>query len=423
MSNPEVLYCPTEKIKEAAQQFPTPFFLYKEDRLRENVQRLKSAFTKYFPDFELLYAVKANPNPEVLKILIEEGCGFDTSSYAEAYLAEKLNAKGMHTSSYTSVEDLKKVLEGSLILNVDDASMLPTVKKIQDEKGEAMPETLAFRVNPGLGQGGAESLVFAGPDAKYGIPHEDAAAAYKQAQEMGVKNFGIHMMTGSNVLENEYFPMIFEKLLRIIGKIKEDTGIEIDFMNIGGGFGVPYRPESKSLNLEEIAKNIHELMTKLCPEIGITQPRLMAEPGRYIGADMGFLVGEVIVIKDGYKKFIGIDASSNDMPRPSIYDAYHHATLIPRNRDESSQALETVSIVGSICENSDQFAKDRSMPPAQIGDLMAIHNCGAHAHAMGHNYNGKLRHAEILWQSDGSFRQIRRAETLEDFFATLTSEL
>lgn len=419
--NPEVIYYPKEAVLKAVEKFETPFFLYSEKRIRENCRKFKGAFDKYFSgkdghNFWPLYAVKANSNPQVLKIIIDEGFDFDASSETEIWLAEKLGAGGMFTGNYNPASELKMAKDAGLIVNLDDESMLDFFEEGTIE----IPETIAFRINPGVGNSTIKSAILAGPDAKYGVPFEKAAEAYARAKSLGVKKFGIHMMTGSNVPieEQDYFANIVRKLFDVVADIKAKTGIEIELMNIGGGFGVPYRPEQKSLDIERLAQSVREAFDEKCKEHGLKEPRLMAEPGRYIVADAGWLVSKVVVIKDSYKKFVGIDASSNDMPRPSIYGAYHHVTVIPhatggRSGDENSRHLETVSIVGSICENNDQLAQDRELPVCKRGDIVVIHNCGGHAFSMGHNYNGRLRHAEYLLDLNEEFRQIRKPETAE----------
>lgn len=406
--NPEVTYYPKKGVEKAVEKFPTPFFLYEESKLRENCQRFREAFRKFFPDFEPLFAVKANPNPEILKIIHDEGFGGDCASESEAWICEKLGMKGMYTGNYTTEKEFEFVLEKDLILNLDDVSMLPTVAKL------GMPETLSFRVNPGVGKATLESNVFAGPDAKYGVPFEKAPEAYRRAKELGVKHFGIHMMTGSNVPmeERDYFEKIVEKLFEIIAAVRDEVGIEIEFINIGGGFGVPYKPEEESLDIEEVAKSVRGAFDRSCAKYGLREPKLMAEPGRWISANMGWLVTKVSVIKDSYKKFVGVDVSSNDMPRPAIYGAYHHISVV----DAEEREMENVNVVGRLCENSDQFAKDRSLPACEVGDTIVIHNCGGHARSMGHNYNGRPRNAEYLLEMDGNLRQIRKAETIEDLF-------
>lgn len=410
MMNPDVIYYPRKEILRAAEQFATPFFLYKEERIRENCRKFRDAFRQYFPDFQVLYAIKANANPQLMQIVIEEGFEFDASSEAEVYLANQLKIGGMYTGNYTPVSTLKYAQENGFLLNLDDITNIPMLSEI------GVPELVSLRINPGMGKSVEKSNVFAGPDAKYGIPFEQAADAYMELQKLGVKRFGIHMMTGSNVplTEKLYFAEIVEKLLEVVADIKAKTGIEIEFLNMGGGFGVPYRPEAESLNIDELAKSVRAAFDKQCAKYNIKEPKLLAEPGRYITADAGWLVAKIEVIKDAYKKFLGIDASSSDMPRPSIYDAYHHVSII-----NDSQEEEMVSVVGTICENNDQLAKDRLLPKAKIGDIVVIHGCGAHAYSMGHNYNGKLRSAEYLLKTDGSFQQIRRAETFADLYATL----
>jgi len=405
--NEEVIYFPEKGVRAAIEKFETPFFLYEESKLRSNLQTFRDSFVKYFPDFRPLYAVKANPNPEILKIVADEGFGADCSSESETWICRKLEIEGMYTGNYTTRDEFKEVMGDDMIVNLDDISMIETVADL------GMPEMISFRINPGVGNG---DFVTAGPDAKYGVPFEKAPEAYKLAKAAGAKKFGIHMMTGSNVptSEKNYFADLVEKLFEIVADVKNQTGIEIEVMNIGGGFGVPYNPEEKSLNIEELAESIRSSFDKSVEKYGVKEPRLMAEPGRWIGANAGWLVSKVHVTKDSYKKFVGIDASANDMPRPSIYGAYHHLSVL----DGEGRDRETVSVVGRICENNDQFVRDRELPIMKIGDTILIHNCGAHAHAMGHNYNGRVRHAEYLLEENGDLRMIRRAETIEDLFKT-----
>jgi diaminopimelate decarboxylase len=418
--NEAVTTFPREAITRAATDFPTPFFLYDEARLRENCRIFRDAFQKYFPDVHPLYAVKANSNPDILRIIQSEGFGFDASSRAEAWIVGKIALRGasgrsfeiggvgMYTGNYTPADELAFAAARGFVLNLDDASMVAFL----DEVG--VPETLSLRVNPGIGSGDRESNVLAGPEAKFGVPFEQASAAYAAARDAGVKTFGIHMMTGSNTLDADFFTKSVAKLFEIVATVKRETGIEISFMNIGGGFGVPYRPDEPSLNLPALAAGIRAVFDEQCAKHSLKEPVLYAEPGRYIAADMGFLVGTVRVIKNGYKKFIGIDAAANDMPRPSIYGAYHHVSVIAH--DKEARGEEVVSVVGGICENNDQFAKDRRLPECRVGDLVVVHNSGGHAYAMGHNYNGRTRHAEYLLKMDGTIEKIRDAEMIEDLF-------
>jgi diaminopimelate decarboxylase len=412
MMNPDVVRYPAEKIRDASERIPTPFFLYEEDRIRHNCRRLVAAFAPRFKNFQPLYALKANPNPHVASIVVSEGFGIDCSSPSEALLTRALKARGMHTGNYTGREELELVLKTpGLQLNLDDISLVPIVQKI------GVPEFLSFRINPGITKGGMESLLLAGPDAKFGVPWEAAVHAYRRAKEIGVRRFGIHMMTGSNVLEACYFALIAAKLLEVAGNVKKALGIDFECLNIGGGFGVPYLPEERTLNLEQVASGVRAAFDDECRKWGLREPALMVEPGRLILADAGFLVTRVQVIKEGYKWFVGVDAGMNDLPRPSIYGAYHHISVLGKTSD--SNAETPVNVVGRLCENNDQFAKDRILPPIHIGDFLIIHNAGAHSYAMGHNYNGRPRSAEYLLESKGNLRQIRRAETAEDLLRTV----
>ncbi|MBN1675488.1 MAG: diaminopimelate decarboxylase [Kiritimatiellae bacterium] len=408
-TNPHVVYLPKAAIARAVRRFKTPFFIYEEKRIRANCRRFRDAFRRHFPTFTPLFAVKANTNPAVLKIVFSEGFGADASSEAEAWITKKLGGWGLYTGNYTTEPEFRFVQRCGLRLNLDDASMLPTVARL------GMPRFLSFRINPGISRGGMTSLLLAGPNAKYGVPHEEAVDAYRRAKALGVTRFGIHMMTGSNVLNEGYFAEVTARLLAIAGRVKRALGIEFDCINIGGGFGVPYRPTEKTLALARIAKELRRVFDARCAEFGMREPTLMAEPGRLITADAGWLVGRVAVVKKSYKTFAGIDAGMNDLPRPAIYDAYHHITVL--NRPLGGRKAR-VNIVGRLCENNDQFAKDRLLPPVGVGDTIVIHNAGAHAYAMGHNYNNRLRSAEYLITRAGALKKVRRAETIADLFRT-----
>ena len=412
MTNLDVTRCPHEALLRATNEFPTPFFLYEEDRIRDHCRQIKSIFEPLFPGFSPLFAMKATPNTHILKMTQEEGFGFDCSSQAEAWMTGKLDNWGMHTSNYTTDEELQVVLANDKVfLNLDDISLLDRLEDL------GVPDFLSFRINPGITKGGMKSLLFGGDDAKYGVPHEQAVEAYKKAQALGVKRFGIHTMTGSNVLDETYFAEVSERLWEIYALLNKELGIELEYMNIGGGFGVAYKPDEPSLDLTKVAQAIRKTFDTQIQKTGLTEPKLMIEPGRWVTCDSGFLVGRVNVIKDGYKKFIGLDANCNHMPRPSIYGAYHHASVL--GKDAAKETLEKVNVVGRICENNDQFAQDRELPTIEVGDFVAIHNCGAHAFAMGHNYNGQPRSAEYLLQPDGTIKKIRHAETIEDMFRTV----
>jgi diaminopimelate decarboxylase len=408
-TNPQVVYLPAADIRRAAKRFRTPFFIYEEKRLRENCRRFRESFRRYFPTFSPLFAVKANTNPEVLKVVFSEGFGADASSEAEAWITRELGATGMYTGNYTTDDEFRFVSRTGMLLNLDDISMLPTIKRI------GVPEFLSFRVNPGISKGSMASLLLAGPDAKFGVPPSAVVKAYRGAKAMGVKRFGIHMMTGSNVPDERYFVEVTAKLLEIAGEVHRKVGIEFECMNIGGGFGVPYRPAERSLNLEAVARGIRRVVDEQCARHGLREPVLMAEPGRFIGADAGWLVARVNVIKDSFKKFVGVDAGMNDLPRPAFYGAYHHITVLGKSPGGRKQK---VSVVGRLCENNDQFGKDRLLPVVRVGDIVVIHNAGAHSYAMGNNYNNRLRSAEYMITLKGAIRKIRRAETIEDLFRT-----
>ncbi len=407
--NQNVVDLPTAKIKEAVNKLQTPFFIYDENKIRKNCQTFSQTFADKFPGFAPLFAVKANTNPDLLKIIFSEGFGADASSEAEAWIAHKLGQWGMYTGNYTKEDEFKFVKKCNLMINLDDISMLPTLKKI------GMPEFISFRINPGISKGGMKSLFFAGPDAKYGVPAEGVVDAYRKAKRMGVKRFGMHTMTGSNVLDEKYFPAVAGKLLDLAAELKNKLKIDLEYINIGGGFGVPYKPNEKSLDLNKVVNGLRKVFNQKCKEHNIKEPTLMAEPGRWIMADTGWLIGKVNVIKDSYKKFAGIDCGMNDLPRPAIYDAYHHITVLGKSLKARQ---EKINIVGRLCENNDQFAKERLLPKIKIGDHIVIHNAGAHAYAMGHNYNNRPRSAEYLIKTKGGFKKIRRAETIEDLFKT-----
>jgi diaminopimelate decarboxylase len=409
--NPNVTRYPASAIERALAQFPTPFYLYEEETIRRNCRRLTAAFTARFPRFQPLFAVKANPNPHVLRIVMDEGFGLDCSSPSEVWLSQQLGAHGMHTGNYQTEDELRDIIRAdNLLLNLDDVSLIDTVRKI------GAPAFLSLRINPGITAGSMESLLLAGKDAKFGVPWEQAAPAYRRLKDVGAVRFGMHMMTGSNVLDAAYFAEVTHKLLTVAQTVKREFGIEMECMNIGGGFGVPYRPEEASLDLDAVASGVRSAMDEACRPGGLTMPTLMVEPGRFIAADAGFLVTRVHAIKNGYKEFVGVDAGMNDLPRPSVYGAYHHISVLGK---PSSPSDRSVNVVGRLCENNDQFARDRLLPPIDVGDTLVIHNAGAHCYAMSHTYNGRTRCAEYLLTAHGEFRPIRRAETTDDLFRTV----
>ncbi len=411
MVNADVTRMPREGLARAAASLPTPFFLYEEARLRRNCRRLKEAFEPLFPAFAPLYAVKANANPHILRIIQEEGFGFDCSSPSELWLVNKLAGWGMYTGNYNTRKELAQVVASpNILLNLDDISSVAAVEEL------GTPAFLSFRVNPGVTTGDVESLYLAGEEAKFGVPAEAAVAAYRAAREAGASRFGLHMMTGSNVLDAAYFPFVTRKLLEVAAEVRDELGIEFEYLNIGGGFGVPYRPEEESLDLVRAARGVRAAFDEECRRHRLREPTLMVEPGRFVTADAGFLVTRVHAVKEGYKKFVGVDAGTNDLPRPAIYGAYHHVTVLGK---EEAPAGEPVSVVGRLCENNDQLARDRRLPPVEVGDVLVVHNAGGHCYAMGHNYNGRPRADEYLLGRNGDLKHIRRAEAIEDLFRTV----
>lgn len=408
--NPEVLRYPQETVRRAVRSIPTPFFLYEETRIREACRRITSAFAPRFEGFTPLFAVKANPNPHILRIIADEGFGFDCSSPSEAWVVDTLGGRGMYTGNYTTRSEYELVHQlGGLSLNLDDASALPVVESI------GMPRFLSFRVNPDMKPSRC-CVALAGRDAKYGIPWQHAAQAYRRARDLGVERFGIHAMTGTNILDPGYFVALTERLFDLMGQIKREVGIDFDQIDIGGGFGVPYHPDEPDLDLEEVAVHLRRVFDEKCREHGLREPTLVVEPGRFVTASSGYLVSRVHVIKDGYKRFVGVDAGMNDLLRPGLYGAYHHISVLDK---EPGGTEEVVNVVGRLCENTDQFAKDRALPPMEPGDVVVLHTAGGHGYSQSYNYNGRLRSAEVLLTTDGTLRPIRRAETIDDLYRTV----
>lgn len=398
--------------------YPTPFHVYDEARVRSVAKNLQSTMQAAgVPGFQNYFAVKALPNPEILKLLVSEGMGADCSSVAELAIAEMAGLAGeqiMFSSNNTSHQDFAYASKLNAIINFDDVSMVaPYISSF------GAPNVACCRLNPGdLSFGGInESIIGSPAEAKYGMPVSDMIEGYRLLKAAGVTKFGIHTMLLSNELDWVHHQTITEKLFEAAVQIATEVGIEFSFINLGGGIGVPYRPGEHEFDLGGFARALKELYDKYQLQ-NIGAPRIVMENGRYITADSGCLVTRVETIKRTHKVHVGVDASMSDLMRPGMYGAYHHITALGK---ESEPPTLTCDVVGSLCENNDKFAIDRKLPELALGDYLAIHTTGAHGHAMGFQYNGKLRHAEILLQSDGGSRQIRRAETLEDYFSTLTT--
>jgi len=396
-------------IKEIEEKYGTPFFLYDENIIRERAKKLKDAFANKF-DFKEFFAIKATPNPSIMKIMKEEGFGVDAATMTELLLCDKCDIYGddiMFSSNGTSNEDFKKALELNSIINLDDISLIDRVIESSDN----IPELLCFRINPGNLQTG-NSIIGSPMDAKFGITLEQVIPAYKKAKKLGIKKFGIHTMVGSNVLNEYYFLDTVNILIDILNKLKKELDIEVEFINIGGGFGIPYRLDETELDIEHVSELILELYNKKLDY----KPKLFMEHGRWLTGPSGFLISKVVAKKDTYKNYKIIDASMSDLMRPGLYRAYHYITILREGKmiDENTPK-EIVDVVGSLCENNDKFAIDRELPKINIDDYLIIHDVGAHGRAMGFNYNGKLRSPEILLKKDGSLKLIQGRETFEDY--------
>lgn len=408
-----------DAITRLAAVHPTPFHVYDEARIRFVANKLQSTMHDAgVKDFQNYYAVKALPNPSILRILVEEGMGADCSSVAELAIAEMVGLSGeqiMFSSNNTQPEDFAYAMKLEAIINFDDLALVePFLEKF------GAPNAACCRFNPGdLSFGGLNEDIIGSPkEAKYGMPTTHLIAAYSALKKAGVSKFGLHTMLLSNELDWRNHERIAEAVFEAAGEIASTVGIEFDFINLGGGIGVPYRPTEHEFDLGGFAKALAKLVNqKQFANLG--RPRIVMENGRYVTADSGYLVTTVMNQKSTHKKYVGVDATMSDLMRPGMYGAYHHISVLGK---ETDTLAEEVDIVGSLCENNDKFAIDRALPAIEIGDILAIHSTGAHGHAMGFQYNGKLRHAELLLQPDKTVRLIRRAENLEDYFTTLTEK-
>lgn len=408
-----------DSIRELTNTYPTPFHIYDEARMRLVSRTLQETMVNAgFSKFRNYFAVKALPNPEILKILAEEGMGADCSSLAELAVAEMAGLPGeqiMFSSNDTLDEEFAYAAQLGAIINFDDLSL---VTRYIDTFGA--PAIACCRFNPGdLEFGGAnEDLIGSPREAKYGMPTIDMVAAYQRLKDAGVTRFGIHTMLLSNELDWRNHEMIARAIFEAAKQIAETVGLTFEFINLGGGIGVPYRLTEHAFDIEAFANALRGAYAELSMD-NIGSPAIVMENGRYITADSGYLVTTVVNEKRTHKTYIGVDASMSDLMRPGMYGAYHHISILGRELDEP---VEEVDVVGSLCENNDKFALNRLLPKINIGDLVTIHTTGAHGHAMGFQYNGKLRHAELLLDPGGEVRCIRRAETLADYFSTLTTK-
>ncbi len=399
-------------LPEIAANFGTPFHIYDEAGIRQTGLRLQQAFAD-LPGFREYFAVKALPNPRIMEIMRAMGFGFDCSSAAELTLARQVGAHGddvMFTSNNTSAaEFLAAQNNGGCLLNLDDISLLPKVPR--------MPETICFRYNPGPRRSG-NSIIGNPVEAKYGVAHHQLIDAYRSAMNRGARRFGLHTMLASNELNYAYMVQTVQMLLDVAAWVGNELGIRFDFVNMGGGLGIPYRPEDQPFKLEALAREVTGLFEDFGARHGYA-PRLYMESGRFMTGPHGVLVVKAINRKEIYRHYIGVDASMSALMRPAMYGAYHHIEVLGKPADGPSQVVD---VVGSLCENNDKFAIQRELPQIAEGDLLVIQDTGAHGHAMGFNYNGKLRPQELLLRDDGIVELIRRAETEADYLATLRFE-
>lgn len=405
-----------EKLEEIVESHPTPFHIYDEKAIRENARFYKHCFDWAPTGFQNFFAVKALPNPVILKLLKEEGMGADCSSMAELILAEKAGIRGEHimfSSNDTPVEEFVKAKELGAVINLDDISHIELLESI------GLPDLICFRYNPGPLKGG-NAIIGTPEEAKYGFTRDQLFEGYKYLKQKGIKRFGLHTMVASNELNSDYFIETAEMVLQLVAELTNELGICFEFINLGGGIGIPYRPEQNAVDLKHVSKGIKKLYSQYIIMNALKPLKIFMENGRMVTGPYGYLITEVIHKKNTYKQYVGLNACMSSLMRPALYGAYHHITIPGK---ENAEQDKTYDVVGSLCENNDKFAIDRNLPEIEKGDFLVIHDTGAHGQAMGFNYNGKLRPAELLLEPDGNVLQIRRAETLDDYFATLDFSL
>ncbi len=411
-----------QQLETIAKDYPTPFYLYDEQGIRDNARALNRAFA-WNPGFKEYFAVKATPNPQILKILHEEGCGTDCSSLTELIMSDRCGFKGgeiMFSSNDTPAEEFKLAAELGATINLDDITHIDFLK---DTIGY-IPKKICCRFNPGgvftLGESKEGFQVMDNPgDAKYGMTRAQISEAYKRLKELGAEEFGIHAFLASNTLSNAYYPALARILFQLAVELKEETGCHITFINLSGGVGVPYRPEQSANDIAIIGEGVRKAYEEVLVPAGMNDVSICTELGRFMLAPYGVLVTRATHEKHTYKEYIGVDACAANLMRPAIYGAYHHITVMGKENEPCDHKYD---VTGALCENCDKFAIDRMLPRIDQGDLLVIHDAGAHGHAMGYQYNGRLRSAEVLLQPDGSTRLIRRAEVPEDYFATMIWE-
>ena len=409
----KVPFLTLEKAQEIAAKVPTPFHIYDEAGIRSTARALSQAFA-WNPGFREYFAVKATPNPYILQILHEEGCGCDCATYSELLLSEAAGITGrevMFSSNVTPEQDLRKAWQMGAYINLDDVTHVDFLERVC-----GVPDTVCCRYNPGGSFSLGNTIMDMPRDAKYGMTEDQMAGAFQCLAQKGARQFGIHALLASNAGSNEYYPELAAQLFRLAVRLHRATGLHIAFVNLSGGVGVDYRPEQPACDIAAIGEGVRRQYEAILKPAGMEDVAIFTELGRFMLAPHGHLIATVLHQKHIYKEYIGLDACAANLMRPAMYGAYHHITVLGK---EHALLDHVYDITGGLCENNDKFAVDRSMPAMEIGDLVAIHDTGAHGFSMGYNYNGKLRSAELLLKTDGSVECIRRAETLDDLFATL----
>lgn len=403
-----------EQLEKIVEKYPTPFHLYDEKGIRQTARDLNKAFS-WNKGFKEYFAVKATPNPVILKILQEEGCGADCSSMTELLMSDKVGFKGhdiMFSSNVTPAEDYKYAAELGALINLDDITHIDFLENVLG----SIPKTISCRYNPG-GEFKIETHIMDNPgEAKYGFTKEQLKEGFLKLKAKGAEVFGLHAFLASNTLTDDYYPTLAKVQFETAVWLKEQTGIAVSFINLSGGVGIPYRPEDKANNIFNIGEKVRAVYEEVLVPAGMGDVAIYTELGRFMLGPHGILAATAIHEKNTYKNYIGLDACAANLMRPAMYKAYHHITVMGK---ENAPLDKTYDVTGGLCENNDKFAIDRQLPKIDIGDLIVLHDTGAHGFAMGYNYNGKLRSAEILLKEDGSTQLIRRAETPSDYFATL----
>lgn len=409
----KVPFVTKEQVEKIAETYPTPFYVYDEKSIRETVRSIYKAFA-WNKGYKEYFAVKATPLPGILKIMKEEGCGTDCSSYPELLLSDVCGFKGhdiMFSSNDTPVKDMQEAYKLGAIINLDDFTMIDFLEQVA-----AIPETICCRYNPGGVFSLGNDIMDNPGDSKYGMTKDQLREAFKILKKKGVKHFGIHAFLASNTVSNAYYPELSRQLFQLAVEMKHDTGVAVDFINLSGGVGIPYKPDQTPNDIAAIGEGVHKVYDEVLVPEGMGNVALFTEMGRFVTGPYGALVTRVLHFKHIYKEYVGVDACAANLMRPAIYGAYHHITVLGK---ENAPCDHTYDVTGGLCENNDKFAIDRKLPEIEKGDCLFIHDAGAHGSAMGYNYNAKLWCAELLVKENGSVELLRRAETPKDYFATL----